>query len=391
MIATESFKFKFFYFIRFFGDAIFYPFMTIYFISKGMTEDKLGIILAISPIAAIIANPMWNYLVKDSKISRIVLQYMTVVEGILIILITRVTGFELTALIIALIAFFCSPYISIQDGFTATFCNKNGLEYTNYRIWASISYVIATLIAGYLVGYVGYEILFLISGLFFIVTALITVWIKPIDAPTTAITERPKRDLKGLLRNADFYKYLIFYTLVMGSVRIGDAFFGVYITSDLGLSTIGFGWVFSAFVLVEVIFMRLTALKGNNYSEKQLMIFASVLFMLRFLIYFLNPSLPIIILVTLLRGVSWGVVLYVHIKIIVRIVKLENVTSAILIITLVFSIFTGVGNFLTGLFVKNFGYQWFFLTLTAMIALGLISFLVFTPKLRPSDAVKLSH
>jgi predicted MFS family arabinose efflux permease len=383
MILSETSKFKLFYFIRFFGDAFFYPFMTIYFLHKGLTEDKLGILLAITPITTILVNPLWNYLVKDAKISRIVLQLMTIIEGIIIILVTRVNGFELIALLIGLIAFFCSPYVSIQDGFTATFCNKNGIEYSSIRIYASIAYVIATLIAGYLSQYFGYEVMFLTAGFFFALTAIITIWIRPIDSVKNQTDiEIPKRDFKSLIKNKNFYKYLVFYTLVLGAVRIGDSFFGMFITGNLGLSNVGYGWVYSAFVLVEVIALRYMTMKGNQFSEKKLIVFASITFIVRFLIYFLNVPLFVIIAATLLRGLGWGIVLYVHIKYVLAIVKVQNVTTAILIITLVFSIFIGIGNFVTGHFVKAFGYQWLYFILTCLITLGLVIFLIFTPKLQ---------
>lgn len=387
MNTTETFKFKLFYFIRFLGDGFFYPFMSIYFIQKGMSEDNLGIILAITPITTILVNPLWNYLVKDSKVSRIVLQVMTVIEGILIILITKVTGFELIALLIGIIAFFCSPYVSIQDGFTATYCNKNKVEYSSIRIYASIAYVIATLIAGYLGSYFGYDVLFFVAGLFFGLTALINIWIKPIESKSTSQEQLPKRDFKSLLQNKDFYKYLIFYVIVIGAVRIGDSFFGVYITGDLGITSIGYGWVYAAFVLVEVIVLRFMTVRGNLYKEKNLMIIATSTFLLRFLIYFIEAPVEVVILATLLRGVAWGIVLYVHIKYVINIVKLENVTTAILIITLLFSIFTGVGNYLTGSFVRVNGYPLLYLILAGLILLGFISFLVFTPKLRSSETV----
>ena len=380
--TNETLKFKIFYFIRYFGDAFFYPFMSIYFIGKSMTEDNLGIILAITPITTILVNPLWNYIVKDSKISRYVLQGMTIVEGLLIILITRVTGFELVALLVGLIAFFCSPYVSIQDGFTATYCNQNKIEYSSIRIYASIAYVIATLIAGYLGTMIGYDLLFFIAGLFFGVTALITVWIKPINDRLDHVEPSKKRNINSLLRNKEFYKYLVFYVLVLGSVRIGDSFFGVYITKDLELSSIGYGWVYSAFVLVEVIVLRYMSIKGNSFNEKKLMIIATLFFLLRFLIYVSDVPLEIVIIATLLRGFAWGIVLFVHIKYIINIVKVENVTTAILIITLVFSIFTGIGNWATGIFVKEYGYQILYLILAGLITVGFLSFMIFTPKIK---------
>ncbi|MCK7489066.1 MAG: MFS transporter [Anaerotruncus sp.] len=190
-MERENSKFKFFYFIRYFADAFFYPFSSLYFLQKlgSNSNAELGLLLAITPILTIVVNPIWTYFVKDMKVSRIILQVMTIVEGLLIFAITQVSTLEAYAIIIGLIAVLCSPYVSIQDGFTATFANQNKVEYSGIRIWASISYVVATLIGGYLGVYVGYDVLFLCAGILFALTALIAIWIKPLEKPSQDVIE----------------------------------------------------------------------------------------------------------------------------------------------------------------------------------------------------------
>jgi len=378
-MKSEIFKYKLFFFIRYFGDALFYPFMSIYFIAKGISEQQLGIILAITPIATVIVNPIWNYIVKDTRISQIVMRVMTLIEGVLIIAITQVSGFELYALLVCLIAMLCSPFISIQDGFSATFANENQIEFSSLRIYASIAYVIATAIAGFLILFLGYEFLFIISGVFFLITVFISWWIKPLDKAKDQ-SERPKRNFQALMRNKEFFKYLLFYTLIAGTIRIGDSFFGVYVTNDMGLNTNWWGIIYAAFVLLEVIVLRFLTLKGYQFSEKKLFLIANVLILFRYITYSLNLPLPIIIITTMLRGVSWGIYLYAHMKYIIKIVKMENITMAILIVTLLSSIYAGVGSVGAGWVINVFGYQVFYLVLTGLITIGLIAFLVFTPK-----------
>ena len=155
-MIQETFKFKLFYFVRYFGDAFFYPFMSLYFISKGVTEAQLGLILAITPIVTILVNPLWTFLAKDMRAIRFILKTMTLIEGILIITLTQVSGFEFYALIIGLIALLCSPFISIQDGFTATFANQNNISIHRLES-SSISYVIALVLAGIVVVYLGWQ------------------------------------------------------------------------------------------------------------------------------------------------------------------------------------------------------------------------------------------
>jgi MFS transporter, PPP family, 3-phenylpropionic acid transporter len=378
---NETFKFKLFYFIRFFGDALFTPFLSIYFVSKGITETNLGILLAITPFMTILVNPFWNWLVKDAKTSRLILKIMTLIEGALIILLTRVSGFELYALIVTLIAFFCSPFIPIQDGFTAVYTNQTKIEYTSIRIYASIAYVFALAVAGLAALFMDYDGIFLIAGAFYVLTALVAQWIKPLDEgkPTEV---RPKRDLKSLFRNSNFIKYLIFYTVMIGSVRIGDSFYGVYMTSELGLSNSEFGLVFSAFIIAEVIVMRYLVLHGSHFSDKALYVTAAIMFAARFLAYALQMPNSVIIVMTMFRGIAWGIVLYAHIKYIIRIVRVENVFVAIMMISLTFSIYTGVGNFFFGAYIEKNGYASFYLIHMVMIVLSLAFYLVLPPKLK---------
>ncbi|MDD3477807.1 MAG: MFS transporter [Candidatus Izemoplasmatales bacterium] len=378
---SENAKFKFFYFIRYFGDAFFYPFMSMYFLSKGVSERNLGIILAITPIVTILANPGWNYIVKDIKTSRTVLKFMTLLEGLLIITLTQVSGFELYALIVGLIAFFCSPFISIQDGYTSTFSNAQKIEYSSIRIYASIAYVIASAIAGFIIQQIGYTVPFLMAGAFFALTTLIAFWIKPIEKGLPP-TQKKDRDVKALFHNANFFRYLVYYTIVIGAVRIGDSFFGVFLTGEIEMTISAYGLLYAAFVFVEVLTLRFLTLKGNMFPERVMMIFASILFVVRFLAYALNLPLWLLIAITMFRGVSWGTVIYTNIKYVIRIVKLENITTAILIMTLLFSMFTAIGNFFFGRLISQVGYNSLYFVITMVIVVGLLFFLAFPPRLK---------
>jgi predicted MFS family arabinose efflux permease len=353
--------------------------MSIYFISKGLSEEQLGWILAITPITTIIANPFWNWIVKDSRISQTVLKIMTIIEGLLIILVTQVTGFELFALIIGMIGLLCSPFMSIQDGFAATYSMNNHIEFSQLRIYASIAYVLATTVAGFTVQYLGYEIIFLVSGVFFLLTAGIAWWIKPLETPSQG-KNRPKRDIRALMANKNFLKYLLFYTLTVGAIRIGDSFFGVYITGEKGLGTLGWGLVYSGFVFFEVLVLRYLSIKGNLIDEKKLFLFAVLILLVRFISYSLDLPLPVIVVFTMFRGFSWGIYIYTHIRYLSKIVRVENITTAILIVTLLHSIFSAVGSLFAGRLIEQMGYTIFFLSLSGLILAGLASFLFLTPK-----------
>lgn len=380
----ETLKFKLFYLIRYIGDALFSPFLSLYFVAKGISETELGILFAITPFVTILVNPFWNWIVKDARISRLILQVMTLAEGVLIILLTRVSGFELFALIMALMAFLCSPYLSIQDGFTAIYTNRCKIDYTSIRIYASIAYVAALALAALATLIMDYSGLFLIAAGFYIATGFIARWIKPLETDQPE-GERPKRNMKALFRNAQFWKYLIFYTIMIGSVRIGDTFYGVYMTVDRGLSNLEFGVVFAAFIVAEVLVMRSLLLQGSTWKEKPLYVVAASMFALRFFVYGLGAPNWAIIAVTMLRGVAWGIILYAHIKYMVKIVRVENVFASILMISLSFSLYTGIGNLVFGRYIETHGYQSFYLIHMGLILFSLAFYLILTPKMRPTS------
>lgn len=378
-MISEKWKFNIYYFVRFFGDAFFYPFMMIYFVSKGVADGDLGVILALRMITAMLVNPFWNFLIKDIRISRIVLKFITLVEGALIIVISRVSGFELFALIAVLIAFFCSPSFQVQDGFTATFATENNVEYTSIRLWGSVAYVIATTIAGFLIMSVGYEVLFLISGLFFIFTTVIIFWIKPLKYEKSS-AKAPQRNFRALFKNGDFLKYLLFYTLAIGAINIGDSYFSVYVTTNKGMDTVAYGLLYSGFVLVEVISMRVMLYKGHGLKETSLLIFSIFFVSLRFLLYGLDLPLSVISLITLLRGMSWGIVIYAHLRIVIRIVGVDNITAAILILTLVFSLFAAGGNWLFGRLIKTLGFNVLYFSCAGLLVLAILVMIFLPPK-----------
>jgi len=126
-------------------------------------------------------------------------------------------------------------------------------------------------------------------------------------------------------------------------------------------------------------------LRGNLIDERKLFLIGTVAFLLRYLAFCFPLPLGVVIAFTMMRGLSWGIYIYAQIRYISRIVKVENITAAILIVTLLYSIFTALGNLLGGWLIETVGYYKFYIVQTVLIFLGLVSFLVFTPKINPSQ------
>ena len=65
---NEKIKYYLLTFIRYFGDSFFYPFFSLYLYSKeNIAESKVGILVALTPLIGLLANPLFSKICKNFK------------------------------------------------------------------------------------------------------------------------------------------------------------------------------------------------------------------------------------------------------------------------------------------------------------------------------------
>ncbi len=358
---------KILYFIRFFGDSFYYSFFQIFLVYKGLSKSNIGFILAIIPIMSLLSNPFWNLLSKDVNVSRRIMKYLTVIAGILFIIMGNLNTFETITVVTGLIAIIEAPFYSLLDGFSGTFSNVNKKNYPSIRIWGSIAYVVGCFIGGFVIQFFGYTIVFLIAGVFYLLSNLILSRIKPIQLELEE-NKKIKRDYKAVLTNKFFYLYILFYVFTLTFAAIGDSFYSVYLKDIKGLAPSMWGIVYSGMVLAEVIFMLLTNKYGYKFKDYQLFIIVGVSYVIRLLLIALNLPLPLVLFSAFFRGLAWGIVLSIHLKHLIKIVKIENITAAILILVLVAALIQAIGTSICGILIDNHGFSVVYFGLTIIVA-----------------------
>ena len=157
------------YFFRYLGDALFYPFMSLYLISRSIEGEKLGIILGVLPLIAIVANLLFSFVKINQKYERLVLYIMLLFEGVMIFL----YGFNLTFLLYFILTVFVgltnAPYYSLLDSYTARKIVDSN-EYPRIRIMGSIAYIFGGAFGGILIDKIGYFYLFLIAFITYLIS-----------------------------------------------------------------------------------------------------------------------------------------------------------------------------------------------------------------------------
>jgi MFS family permease len=215
-------------FIRYFGDCLFYGYFILFLKSRNLTESTIGMVSALTPIIALISNPLWSHISKNANHNRRIMMIITVLEGIAILIFTQVSVIEMIALLTILVSFVGSPFYSLHDGFIGTFAKTYNKDYTRIRFIGTLAYFAATLVAALLlkVSSNNYSILLYISGACFILISLFFIWIKPIDLKLTKGGEEVKRNYKAILKNKTFALYMIIYFLVITVSFAADNYVG---------------------------------------------------------------------------------------------------------------------------------------------------------------------
>lgn len=378
------------YLTRYFADALFFSFYQIYILSKGLTEDKLGIIVGIMPIIVILVNPLWNKTIKNINSNKKILQIMTLIEGILIIIFGKITTFEIFLIIISLIAILDQPFYGILDGYTTIFSNEYKIEFASIRKYGSIAYILGSFIGGILIKYCGYTTTFLISGILYFIPFITFKLIKPFE-----IKERPqpekkkKQNIRKLIKNKKFITYAITYVIMFGTAYIAMNFFNPFLVKERGLAEYYSGYIKAYDVILEVLTILILAKYGKKIKGTTLYLIISIFYLSKILPIALNMPTTIIIICSGFHGIGFGSLLYIHYKHILELVSEEQTTTALLLISILNALYTSIGNILIGYAIKYQGYPNSFKILL-LFSLSIVIIMI-VKKLKENKERKINH
>ena len=366
---------KFIFFIRYLADALFYVYPALYLASIGVSEGLTGTILSLTTITGLVLNPIWSVVVKNNKVSRILLFVLSIIEGILIITYGNITSVPTIMALTCLLAVVACPYYNLLDGYAAQLCDKYCKEYSRIRVMGSTAYFVALILSGVLLDFLGFKTLFLISGSIFILTGLLTVFLERFEINLDSNEEEKKRDYKAIIKNKWFILFSIAFTFTGYLTMTSDSFISLVFTKVKGLTGGQYSLIHSGAILAEIITIyALGRLKRNVNLNKLFIIAGLILFLRPFILSFTELPTVILMIGTWIRGIGWGMMLFVALKIIMSLVGLENTTTACIILAIFQSLFQFIMSNVIGYTIEFVGYRWAFLGISAIILVTILTY-----------------
>ena len=355
---NETLKYKILTTVRYLGDAFYYPFIALYLKSCGLIESRIGFLLSLSPLIGILTNPLYTKICKKPVITKRVLGVISILEGIVILLISFNHQFVPLTILAIMLAIFGACHYGLMDSLVTLYATTSETPFSKIRIFGSIAYAIGTTLGGLLIKVVDYKLAFGIATFLFIISGLFYLLTKPIEIDEQVV-DAPK--YKELLKVRPFYLFALLFILLMGTVYASDHFYSVFLESK-GIDASVYGVIYTYYVIVECvalfIYSRLKKLNG----EVLLLICAMSLFM-RQLVNLFNLPVIVIALGSAFRGFFYATFLHVAYIYTERLVGKRLATIAIMTMNFFqLALIFGLDN-LDGFIIEYHGYQVYYLVM----------------------------
>jgi PPP family 3-phenylpropionic acid transporter len=234
--APQRFWGGLYYFAYFAANGALFPYYTLFYKSVGISEQAIGVLVALPTLVTLFASPMWSGLADALRLHRRLLPLALVATTIAVALLMQSQTFAALAAFVLLQAFCAAPIISLADNAVMEMLGDQKHLYGRLRVWGAVGFGITALASGALIDRFGFQA----SLAIYVTLMLVTVWVSThLPAPELA-TPPLLRDLGQMLTNQRWMIFLASLFLVGACSAILNSFFVLHMQS-IGASAATFG------------------------------------------------------------------------------------------------------------------------------------------------------
>ena len=370
------------YFFFFFSLAFFSGFISVYLMDQGYSASQVSFVVSCSYILSVIVQPFIGKL-NDQYESRYVNSILLLASGMLGIIFIFLKNIYLITVAYSLV-------LAITNG-TNPIIERMAIlsrfKYGSIRVWATIGYAVATIIAGLIyknIGPYSLYIFFAIGELLCVIGILGTHSILP---PIEKIVEKVSMTSVFKIKHIPFY--LIIVCLFYGVTNVHH----LYLPAMLKQSGLPINYVSNVIfvsTLSEVPVILLSRFYMNRFTNKQLLMSCFILLVIQFFTFsFISSVILQIIIVFLTKTVATMAFVMINLKIISTIVDNARQNSALSLVSACKSFSSILFQMSAGYLIDFTGYQMFYFVLFICSVIGMI--LVFFFKVPTNKELKVFH
>jgi PPP family 3-phenylpropionic acid transporter len=370
-----------FYVLLFAGYASAFPFIVVYYQGLGFSGAEIGLLTGISPLVTFFGAPFWTRLADSTRRHRLIMS-LTMGAGILAVcLLPLLSTFAPILLTGLAMSFFMSPASSFADNATMHTLGEKRELYGRIRLGGSIGFAVAAPLAGVFVQNTSLRAAFWMAGFMYLMCLLVS---QNFDHGTSGEKPVAQHGASALLRDPRWIIFLgIAFAGGLAMTAANNYFFPLM--KELGAKESIMGIALSIGTIFEfpVLFF------GNRlirfFKPYGLFLLAMGFTGLRLLLFGLNTSPDLILLIQLLNGLSFPAmwmagVAYAH----ERAPAGLTTTAQGMFSAMVFGIGSAAGGFLGGPLLEILGGRGLFLTY-GVITFAVTAVGIFIGRLLPGE------
>ncbi len=278
------------------------PFWPVWLADKGITAAEIGILLSLSGWTKIVGNPLIAQLADRTGDLRAVLLASAAASLATFALFAVVGGFWPFLIVTTISSLAISALMPLSDSLTMRMVATHRIDYGRVRLWGSLSFILAGLAAGWLIaGRSPSIVLPLLLGCLAL-TLLSTVTLPTSRGPVGTVS------LAAWLQLLRDHRLLLFI-LAAGFIQSSHAMlygFGSlrWLEAGYGEDAVGLLWAIG--VVAEVVLFAFGGVLVRQLGPIGLLLLGGVAGILRWVLFALFTSLPVLVLIQLLHALTFA-------------------------------------------------------------------------------------
>lgn len=339
--------------------------------SLNFSTSHIGMILSIPSILGIVFVPIWGIISDVSKKRKTILFINLFMCLLLTFVFMSTKSFLFIFLICSLFEIFKSPLLPLTDSLSTSFCKVNNKNYGRIRVMGSATFAIASFLCGYLMKITNNNYMFFYVFMVGIIGCLI---LTPLLDTSSDLTKNKKEklnlrnDLPQLLKNKNYILILICGICISSLTEAMISYQGIHLM-DLGASTDMVGLLIIFMVCPELFFMVKTKELLDKYGLIKMLMFASFILLLRWVVYYFTSTPLVFMIATSFHGIATSIITIGAFDFIGKVVDSKLYTTSMTLYTFVVGVSFSLLKLLYGYMINFMGIKSIFI-LSMIISLS---------------------
>jgi PPP family 3-phenylpropionic acid transporter len=287
--------------------GIYLPFFPVWLKSKGLDANEISLVVALSLFLRIVVSPFFASVADRLGDRRRVVLWLAWASLGAAALFLVADGFG-PILLIALVLNAVFPSISpLVETISMRARIEEGMNYGRVRLWGSITFVAASVGAGWLLEWTAPSII-AICFVAALLSNVAGVWLLPKDAPRRAKPRVPRSrfaDVVEIGRHPVFVLFVVTASLTQATHAVYYAF-GSLAWQAQGYSDTVIGLLWATGVIAEIVLFYISGPLMARLGAVRLVMLAAVAAMIRWTVTALNPPVALLFLIQALHAFTFG-------------------------------------------------------------------------------------